>query len=63
MKKIPRIIMLGLLAPTMLLAGVAGCDNQDPGQPPVRSISAPGHKASLAPDLEAAKAKRSSARQ
>ncbi len=63
MKNTPKTLTFGLFALTIALAGVAGCDNQDPGQPPVRSISAPGHKASLAPDLEAAKAKRSSARQ
>ena len=61
MKRLPRILTLGLLAP-MLLAGITGCDNQDPGQPPVRSISAPGHKASFATNIEAAKAKKSSAR-
>ncbi len=61
MKRLPRILTLGLLAP-VVLAVITGCDNQDPGQPPVRSISAPGHKASFAPDLQAAKAKKSSAR-
>lgn len=62
MRKSPRMIALGFVAPAMVLVGVVGCDNQDPGQPAIGSISAPAHKASLVPPTAAARAKKAPAR-
>ena len=61
----PRIKPIGLLTLAMALAfalsASVGCDNQDPGQPPVRSISAPAHKGTVIPPAAAEKAKKAPA--